>query len=128
MIKSIFVRAKFLPEYKQKTVEEPTGETRRGFFGGEKPVTRKVKTQVMTGYSDCRIDGSALAADIEAAAQQLLQDGFEIMAITPVLSGAYNYDTNQETSAMFHYAWGWGYGYGYSYTEGVVITARASGN
>jgi len=128
MIKSIFIRAKFLPEYEHKTVEEPTGETRRGFFGGEKPVTRKVKKLVMTGQSNCRIDGATLAADIEVAARKLLEDGFEIMAITPVLSGAYDYKTNHETSEWFHYAWGWGYGYGYSYTEGVVITARARRN
>ena len=125
MIKAIFIPTKFLPEYENKTVEEPTGETKRGFFGGEKPVTRKVKRPVMTGYSDCRINGAALAADIEAAAQELLEEGFEILAITPVLSGAYDYDTHHETSMMSHYAWGWGYGFGYSYTEGVVITARA---
>jgi hypothetical protein len=69
-------------------------------------------------------------ADDQEHFHQGEEEGFEIISITPVLSGAYDYNTKHETSVMFHFAWGWGYGYGYgySYTEGVVITARAREN
>jgi hypothetical protein len=48
---------------------------------------------------------------------------YEVIAVTPLTSGAYN--------AVMKCGWtgngGVGYGYGYSFTKGVVITARRMG-
>lgn len=56
-----YVRAFFKPIGKDVEVEVPTGEKKRGFFGGAKAVTRKEKRWKQTGRSSCRIDGAQLA-------------------------------------------------------------------
>jgi hypothetical protein len=116
----VYVQARWAPTGKYRTVKVPTGEKARGLLGGLKDVTRKEQRFVQTGTSDCDIDTERLADDIAKAVAELNGDGYEVVAVTPLTSGAYNAEMR----------WGWtgnggvGYGYGYSFTKGVVITAR----
>jgi hypothetical protein len=63
------------------------------------------------------IDGEQLTWDLQKAIAQLNNDGYEIVSVTPVISG---YGTYKAETGAFGYS----YGYGYSYTEGVIIVAR----
>jgi len=112
----------------------PTGETRKGFFGGEKAVTRTEQRQEITGYSDCQIDGEALARRMHEAIDPWLAQGYELFSITPITSGSYRYEYHQGTvSGRFFQGNGnisgegsYGYSYGYSYTEGIMVVLKKS--
>ena len=121
MNKVVYVNSYFKPVGKTKMVKVPTGEKKKGFFGGEKDVTRKEEKWEQTGWSDCEIDGEELANDILAAIDALNSEGYEVVTISEVLSGSYDFKwgtTGGRSNA------GHGYGYGYSYTEGVNIIAK----
>lgn len=124
MNKVIYVEAFFKPVGEKVTVNVPTGETKRGFFGGEKQVTRKDQQWQQTGWSDREIDGPRLAKDIAAATEKLNSEGYEIVAIESIISGAYDYKYEVKFGGINHGGGGYGYGYGYSYTEGVTIVAK----
>jgi hypothetical protein len=118
------VEAFFKPVGKEVTVKVPTGETKTGFFGGEKEVMRKEQQWQQTGWSNREIDGRRLAKDIAAATEKLNSEGYEIVGIESVISGAYDYKYEVKFGGINHGGGGYGYGYGYSYTEGVTIVAR----
>lgn len=133
MDKVVYVKAYFRPVGKEVTVKVPTGETKKGLFGGEKQVTRKEKQWKNTGWSDCEIDGEKLAEDLQKTIEALNQEGYSIKSIISVLSGAYNYQYKAEgitssprilsdTEAVKGGA-SYGYGYGYSYTESLIVLA-----
>ena len=123
MNKVVYVNSYFKPLGKTKTVKVPTGEKTKGFFGGEKDVTRKEKQWEQTGWSDCQIDGERLAADIEKAIESLNAEGYELVSVSEAISGNYSWQTNNGRHSGGG-GWGYGYGYGYSYTEGVTIVAK----
>ncbi len=91
MNKVVFVPAHFQPLGENKTVKVPTGEKKQGFFGGEKDVTRKETQWVQTGWSDCLIDGQRLAKDLAQMVSALNNEGYEVVSVTPVTSGAYDW-------------------------------------
>ena len=122
MNKVIYVNSFFKPVGKTKTVKVPTGEKKKGFFGGEKDVTTKEERWEQTGWSDCEIDGERLASDIDKAIELLNSEGFEVVSISETTSGNYNW--NYRTGGSANSGWGFGYGYGFSYTEGVTIIAK----
>ena len=124
MNKVIYVPSYFKPIGKEVTKKVPTGEKKTGLFGGEKDVTKKVKVWQQTGYSDRWIDGERLANDIAEAVSRLNDEGFEVVSLTPITSGEYNYQWNQQDGGDNWGGSGYGYGYGYSYTEGVTIVAK----
>lgn len=124
MNKVIYVPSFFKPVGKEVTKNVPTGEKKKGFFGGEKDVTTKVKEWQQTGYSDRWIDGERLANDIAEAVSTLNNEGYEVVSITPITSGEYNYEWAQQKGGHNWGGSGYGYGYGYSYTEGVTIVAK----
>ena len=132
MNKVVYVKAFFKPIVVQKAVDVPTGETKKGFFGGEKQVKRTELKLVQTGSSDREIDGIRLVDDITLAVNKLNYQGYEIVSITDVTSGNYAFEHNHagtnSTKGISGYVggggWGYGYGYGYSYTEGVIILAQ----
>ena len=131
MNKIIYVKAHFKPIIEEKTIKIPTGEKKRGFFGGEKDVLKKEKRMVETGISDCEIDGERLSSDIQNEVDCLNREGYEIISIMSVISGKHNHETDYfsdtgsgEDGAGWGWGYGYGYGYGYSYTEGVTIIAR----
>ena len=133
MDKVVYVKAYFRPIGKEVTVEVPTGETKKGLFGGEKHITRKEKQWKSTGWSDCEIDGERLSEDLQRTIDALNKEGYSIKSITSILSGAYNYRYEVEditssprifrdTEAVKGGA-SYGYGYGYSYTESLIVHA-----
>ena len=124
MNKVIYVPSFFKPIGKEVTKKVPTGEKKKGFFGGEKDVTTNVKEWQQTGYSDRWIDGERLANDIAEAVSTLNNEGYEVVSITPITSGEYNYEWAQQKGGQNWGGSGYGYGYGYSYTEGVTIVAK----
>lgn len=130
MNKVVYVKAFFKPLGNYKTVEVPTGETKKGFFGGEKQVYKKEFKWVQTGWSDREIDGERLADDIASAVKELNNQGYEVVSINSVMSGNYYYKCEKEGMSTFGSTtsggWGYGYGYGYSYTEGVIIIANTN--
>lgn len=101
------------------TKKVPTGEKKKGLFGGEKEVTKKVKEWKQTGFSDRWIDGERLSNDVANAVKALNEEGYEVVAVIPVISGEYSWARGRQGNIG-----GYGYGYGYSYTEGVSIIAK----
>ncbi|MEZ6931724.1 hypothetical protein [Aeromonas sp. S16(2024)] len=124
MNKVIYVKAKFKPIGEEVTVKVSTGEITKGFFGGEKEVTVKKKEWQQTGWSDHEIDGECLSNDISTAVEKLNREGYEVIAIQPITSGAYNYKVGKFSAHMNTADTCYSYGYGYSYTEGVTIIAK----
>lgn len=133
MIKNIFIEAQFCDMYAEESVEVPTGETKKTFFG-EKKITRTEKQEVYKGKSICKIDGKKLSEDLEATLSKLEKEGYEILSITPVLSGNFDYayePLNINSSARIlketekiSGSGGYGFGYGYSYTQGLIVIAK----
>ena len=117
MNKIVYVPAFFESVGKDKTVKVPTGEKKKGFFGGEKDVTRKETQWEQTGWSDCRIDGQKLSNDLSEVVSGLNNEGYEIVSVTPITSGSYNWEYNVGSG-------GYSYGYGYSYTNSLIVTAK----
>lgn len=125
--KVVFVEAKFKPVGKIKTVSIPTGEKKKGFFGGEKEVMTKEKRWEQTGWSDCEIDGGQLSEDLQRAISNLNDEGYEVVSVSPVVSAKYDYRWEQQKGASSWGGSGYGYGYGYSYTEGLTVVAKKIG-
>lgn len=124
MNKVVYVKAKFKPIGEEVTVKVSTGETTKGFFGGEKEVTVKKKEWRQTGWSDREIDGECLSNDISEAVEVLNKEGYEVIAMQPITSGAYNAKVGKFHSHINTADTCYSYGYGYSYTEGVTIIAK----
>lgn len=132
--KVVYVKAFFRPVGKNVTVKVPTGDKKKGLFGGEKDVMTKETRWEQTGWSDCLIDGERLSKDIGTAIKTLNQEGYEVVTIMPIVSGSYNYQyqsqgisSNRRVLSETEKVSGgasYGYGYGYSYTEGVSIIAK----
>ncbi len=134
MEKVVLIKSYFAPIEKEVTVKVPTGETKKGFFGKEKEVTRKEKQWEQVGYSDCIIDSKRLAKDLQEAVNELNNDGYRIKTIVPITSGDYSYkfkDQNISSSKRIlsetekvSGGSSYGYGYGYSYTSSLIIIAE----
>jgi hypothetical protein len=66
-----------------------------------------------------------LVEDMQIAVAELNSDGYEVVNVTPLVSGSYNSAMKFSGNPMLGPGYGGaGYGYGYSFTKGVVITAR----
>ena len=122
--KVVYVPAFFKPVFENVTKKVPTGEKKKGLFGGEKDITKKVTELQQTGYSDKLIDGERLSVDITHAVDKLNEDGYEVVSVTPLTSGDYSFKWELHRGGHHHGGSGFGYGYGYSYTEGVTIIAK----
>jgi hypothetical protein len=130
MNKLVLVKRYFAAVGREITIEVPTGETKKGLFGGEKEVTRKEKQWEQTGFSDCKIDNERLATDLEKVINSLNKDGYKIQSVTPIMSGEYDYQAEgisssvrimRETESV---SGGASYGYGYSYTDSLIVIAE----
>ncbi|MBY6198937.1 hypothetical protein [Vibrio hangzhouensis] len=78
-----------------------------------------------TGYSKSVVDSVRLTEDLQKAVETLNQDGFEVISITPITSGDYDFKALLEPGGRGDNGYGgYGYGYGYSYTQGLIVTAR----
>ncbi len=72
----------------------------------------KKRTYNLSRTHSDEVDGDQLAQDVEDVCNTFIQDGYEIVSITPVISGSNNYKN------------GVGFGYGFGYTSGVVVVAK----
>ncbi len=119
MTKTVFVPAYGIPLYKNKEVKEKVG-TEKGFLGN-KDVFEKKTVQEPTGKRcDRRVDGERLAEDINAASAELESAGYEVIDVSMVTSGDYDWKYELKPQANG----GYGYGYGYSYTQGALLLAK----
>ncbi|WP_274000354.1 hypothetical protein [Vibrio parahaemolyticus] len=76
-------------------------------------------------HSDSKVDGYTLESDISSAIIELNSHGYEVVSITPITSGSYDFKYKPSHSGLGVIQSGsYGYGYGFSYTEGVIILAR----
>ena len=125
MNKVIYVPAYGKPVGKDVTKKVSTGEIKKGLLGGTKEITKEVTEWEQTGNSECKIDGERLSSDMQIAIEELNREGYEIISVTPVISGSYSYHSDAGSIGTgLNGGWGYGYGYGYSYTEGVSIIAK----
>lgn len=123
MIKTLWIQARWQKKGRWDEYEEPTGEIKKGFFG-EKPVMVKKKRWIETNEnSDCVIDGKKLAEDMQTTMNSLEQEGFEIIGLSEVLSGNYNWK-NYSNSGAGNGGASTCASWGFSVTEGIVITAK----
>jgi len=73
-----------------------------------------VSASLGTGVSNWkRVNDTALARDVERALENLAEDGYEAIAITPIAQGRH------ESERVRDGAWGTGFGM----TQGVLISA-----
>ncbi|MCF6174752.1 MAG: hypothetical protein L3J71_03185 [Victivallaceae bacterium] len=112
---TIFVKSKFKPIMTGKKITVGTGKYKDGIFG-KKELTKKGWHTTQTGVSDCEIDGEQLSKDIQQAIAKLNTNGYEVISITEITSGKYDW---LEFPCVGHTG-----GYGISYTEGVIIIAK----
>jgi hypothetical protein len=126
MIRTVWVRAHNIKKGKWEEYEEPTGEVKKGLFGGEKSVMVKKKRWIeLNEIHENLIDGARLSKDTEAALIQLTSEGYEVLNITPVLSGRYSW-TGYSSAGPGNNSASTCASWGYSVTEGVMITAKLS--
>ncbi len=83
----------------------------------EVPVFEEQDVWVTTDTSTTEIDGEKFNQSIEKAVAELDDEGFDIIAITPVISGHHE----SKFSMLHNTLWG----YGGSHTEGVTILAKS---
>lgn len=131
MIKTIFIPAYFKPLVQNVAENVPTGETKRNWLGSEKPITKRVISEKIVGWSDSEIDGARLSTDINTELEKWASENTRVISITPITSGHYNYQYNAQGISSSKRVFSetekvsgggsYGFGYGYSYTEGVLI-------
>lgn len=121
----IFIPAYGLPITKpvKKTVE--TGEVKKTFFGKEKAVTKTVTDTEIVGESDSQVDAVRLSDDLRKAVEEQNAEGYEVVSVTPIISGDYDYVYSEGNGKKIHAHKGsYGYGYGYSFTEGLTVVVK----
>lgn len=116
MNKVVFVQAKL------KNTDSDLS-AKKGFWG---TVFEKVEDKKRL-YKSEEVDGEQLVSEISIAINELNSSGYEVISISPITSGAYDFSYKKSHSNMGVIQSGaYGYGYGFSYTEGVIILARES--
>lgn len=124
MQKVEFIPARFMPIMEKKIRKVPTGEKKIGFWGKEKEVVENKVEWVRTGWSDSIVDGERLAEDLATTISKLNEEGYQILSVVPITSGAYNYNDQDVSKLNLDNAYlKAGYGYGYSFTSGLMVTA-----
>lgn len=123
--------------YEEKKVKRQTGtrkvQKKKGIFSSElievdEPIYEEAIEKVPTGkYSDTHINIDDFARRITDACNDLHEKGYDVIKITEVIEGRYNYAFQANGSRVDNHCsggGGYGYGYGYSVTDGVVILAK----
>ena len=117
LFKTIWIKAHFQKFGYWAEKDEPTGEVKRNLLGGEKLVYAKKKMWIeTTDYRDDLIDGERLSRETEIALNELDSEGFDVLSITPAISGHCGIDVDK--SGTYPTSWG------YSHTEGIMIVAK----
>jgi hypothetical protein len=125
MIKTVWVDAYFVKKGRWEEYEEPTGEVKKGLFGTKAITVKKRRWVELNEYSENRINGKRLSDDTQKILSELESSGYEVLNITPVISGNYSwkeYSSSSRASGVADTCASWGY----SVTEGIMITAKKS--
>jgi len=124
---TVFVKSTFIEVGEYRSIDVPTGQTKKNMFGKEVPITRQEQQYFVTGKSDCKVDGVQLARDTNMAVLDLESKGFRVVSITPIVSGHWNASNGNVTKVEgmiidrdVKTDW---FAYGFSYTAGVMIIA-----
>ena len=112
-----------------RVITKTKGLFKKETYEVEEPVYEEYEEWVPTGrLSDVFIDLEGFNQQIMDACNLLAAEGYEVVHISDVIRGEFNWDTwkGENQAGGFRSTWGagWGYGYGYSITHGVVITAK----
>lgn len=129
MIKTVWIEAYTKQKGQWEEYEEPSGDIKTGMFGGKKPVMIKKKRWVTIPdtYYEHLVDGERISRDLESALNKLEGDGFQILTISPVISGRYNwqqYDARVQGLGQKTESPDTAVSWGYSVTEGFTIIAK----
>ena len=123
MNKITYIPDYFLPIGTNKTIKVSTGKTKKSILGYLKEVTKKEQQWEQTGWSDSAIDGVKLSEDLMEAIKKLNNDDYEVISVTPITSGKYNYE-HQHDNIKNGLSYGYGFGYGYSYTNSLIVVSK----
>lgn len=128
------VRANMTALYEEKKVKRQVGvrtiQKKKGIFSSEvveveEPVFEEVVERVPTGkYSDRHINIDDFARMITDACNDLDKKGYEVVKISEVIEGRYNYAWDKYGTSVNSAPTCYSYGYGYSVTDGVVIIGK----
>jgi len=111
--KVVYVKTHFKPIYsKPGMLRSLLGKSQTG------SLIHPPKQLEQKGWSDCEVDGERLAKDISNIVEQLNKDGYEVLSISNIVSGAHQSDYSTSDNSSY------GLGYGYSFTEGVMVLAK----
>lgn len=125
--KVMYIQAFGVPITKEVTKKVPTGETERGWFGIPKKVMAKVTENQEVGTSDSQVDAVRLSNDLAKAVEQMNADGYELVSVTPIISGDYNYHVQEGNGLKKHaHKSSYAFGYGFSFTEGLTVIFKKS--
>ena len=130
------LRANMAPLVKEQKVKKQVGVRKvmkkKGLLRTEmievdEPVFEEVVEDVPTGtYSDTQINLEDLARRIADTCNELDQAGYDVIKISDIVRGAYNYAVDRYHSVTNSSAPDtcYSYGYGYSVTDGVIIIGK----
>lgn len=125
----VFIKAYGSPITKDVIKKVPTGEVKKNWLGLKKEVKVKVTEQEEVGHSDCQVDAVRLSNDLARAVEEYNDKGFEVVSVTPIISGAYNFKVQEGTGYKKHaFKATYAFGYGFSFTEGLTVIFKKTCN
>lgn len=122
--------------YEEQKVKQQTGirkvQRKKGLLSSEvievdEPIYEETIERVPSGkFSDTHISMDDFARRIVEACNDLEEKGYDVVKITDVIGGSYNYAYQANGSRIDNHCSGGGYsyGYGYSVTDGAIIIAK----
>lgn len=132
--KHILVPVHMDEAYETRTIRRQTGtktvQKTKGLLNPEKviaeePVYEYVEEQLPTGnLSDTEPNATEAGMNVEAACNQLADEGYDVISITPILRGMHSHQFSAGNLKKGTGASGFGYGYGYSLTDSFLIVGK----
>jgi len=136
--KHILVPVDMDEAYETRTIRRQTGtrtvQKTKGILNpervtSEEPVYEYVEEQLPTGHpSDTFPNSAAAGKSVEKACNQLAEEGYEVISITPILRGVHAHEYNSGNLKKGTGHSGFGYGYGYSLTDSLLIIGKLKDN
>ena len=108
-----------------KTVQKTKGILNPERVLEEKPIYEYVEEKLPTGNpSDTNPNSVELGISVETACNDLADEGYEVISITPILRGVHAHQYSSGGLKKGTGTGGFGYGYGYSLTDSLLIVGR----
>lgn len=134
IFRNITIRPRMMEVGDWKTIRRRVGTKRvvknMGIFNKkeievDEPVYESERQWVPTGkQSDVQIDAEHFGQMIENACNDLHSEGYDIISITPIVRGNYQYKEQSGILKKGTGSIGHSFGFGYSVTDGVVIIGK----